>query len=233
MNPLVSLLLAPPARHVMVVLFVEDSDFYQQFRRGFFGRIGCQILNARSVAEAEEILAEEKPDLIVVSYLLPDGSGADLCRRLASSGARGAPRILITSPEDAELGAAAWDEQVTRPVDPDDLMQRISRILGVAQRSAERVSIQVEVVYGSRRDQVSGTCQNLSPDGMLVVASHPLNLGTRVEIQFKLPGGDEPLRAIAEVIRHTRLAGKDRHALGFRFADPDPSLQEKIKAILV
>ncbi len=88
----------------MVVLFVEDSDFYQQFRRGFFGRIGCQILNARSVAEAEEILAEEKPDLIVVSYLLPDGSGADLCRRLASSGARGAPRILITSPEDVSPG---------------------------------------------------------------------------------------------------------------------------------
>ena len=221
----------------MVVLFVEDSDFYQQFRRGFFGRIGCQILNARSAAEAEEILTEEKPDLVVISHLLPDETGA-----------QGAPRILITNPGDTDLGAAAWDEQVPRPVDPDDLMQRISRILGVAQRSSERISMQVEVVYGSQRDQVSGTCQNLSSDGMLVIAAQPLKLGTmhdthfvlskplkpgtRVEVQFKLPGEDEPLHAVAEVIRHTRLVGKDRHALGLRFTDPDPSLQEKIKAIL-
>lgn len=216
----------------MVVLFVEDSDFYQQFRRGFFGRIGCQILNARSAAEAEEILTEEKPDLVVISHLLPDETGADLCRKLASSGAQDAPRILITNPEDTDLGAAAWDEQVPRPVDPDDLMQRISRMLGVAQRSSERISMQVEVVYGSQRDQVSSTCQNLSSDGMLVVAAQPLKPGTRVEVQFKLPGEDEPLHAVAEVIRHTRLAGKDRHALGLRFTDPDPSLQEKIKAIL-
>jgi uncharacterized protein (TIGR02266 family) len=216
----------------MVVLFVEDSDFYLQFRRGFFGRLGCRILNARSVAEAEESVAEEKPDLTIVSNLLPDGAGADLCRRLAAGPGSGARCILITDPGDSDLEPVACDERVVRPVDPDDLMERISRLLGIEQRSSERIDMQVEVVYGSRRDQITGTCRNVSPDGMLIETGSALKVGTRVELDFKLPGQGETLHVVAEVIRHARLAGKDRHTLGLRFSDPDPSVQGKIRDIL-
>jgi len=215
----------------MVVLFVEDSEFYLQFRRGFFGRLGCRILNARSSAEAEELLAEERPDLTVVSNLLPDGAGADLCRRLAAGPQAGAHRILITDPGDPSLEPVAWHDRVVRPVDPDDLMQRISRLLGIPQRSSERINLQVQVVYGGQRDRIAGTCRNLSPEGMLIETEGALEVGTRVELEFKLPGQKEALHVVAEVIRHTRLAGKDRHTLGLRFTDPEPAVQEKIRDI--
>ncbi len=217
----------------MRVLFVEDSDFYLHFRRGFFTRIGCQILNARSAAQALETIAEEEPDLVVVSLRLPDASGADLCRRLVRELAGRAPRrILVSDADEPDPGDRAWDDRVVRPIDPDDLMSRISKILQVPQRISPRLAVQLEVAYGSSRDRLNGVCQNLSEDGMLIEADAPLATGIRLDLQFTLPGESQPAHVSAEVIRHVRLAGGRGHRLGVRFLDLDPSLKEKIRGFI-
>ena len=214
----------------MRVLFVEDSDFHLHFRRGFFTRLGCLILNARSAKEALETIAEEEPDLIVVSSRLPDASGADLCRRLVRELAGHAPRrILVSDAGEPDPGDRAWDDRVVRPIDPGDLMGRISKILRVSQRISPRLAVQFEVVYGTSRDRLKGVCQNLSEDGMLIEADAPLATGIRLDLQFTLPGEPQPAHVSAEVIRHVRLAGGHRHRFGVRFLNLDSSLKEKIR----
>ena len=219
----------------MRVLFVEDSDFYLHFRRGFLTRIGCQILNARNATQALETIAEEKPDLVVVSSRLPDASGADLCRRLVRELAGHAPRrILVSDAGEPDPGDRAWDDRVVRPIDPEDLMSRISKILRVPQRISPRLAVQLEVAYSSsrERERLNGVCQNLSENGMLIEADAPLATGIRLDLQFTLPGEPQPAYVSAEVIRHVRLAGGHRHRFGVRFLDLDPSLKEKIRGFI-
>jgi uncharacterized protein (TIGR02266 family) len=215
------------------VLFVEDSDFYLQFRQGFFGRLGCLILNARGAEAALESCETEKPDLAVVSSRLPDGDGAELCRKLRERYRKRAPRlILMAAPEERHAGPAAWEERLERPVDPEALMARISGILDIPLRRFPRVRIQLPVSYGSRRDRLTGTAQNLSPDGMFIDSPVALEVGTRIELEFSLPGRRGALRTTAEVVRLVRLAGGRRHGLGVRFVDPDAAVIEPIAAFL-
>jgi uncharacterized protein (TIGR02266 family) len=217
----------------MKVLFVEDSDFYLQFRQGFFGRLGCVILNARGVEAAVESCEAEKPDLLVVASKLPDGEGAALCRRLRNQYRKRAPRmILMAAPEERHAGPPAWEERLEQPVDPEALMARISGILDIPLRRFPRVRIQLPVSYGSRRDRLSGTAQNLSPEGMFIESATALETGTRIELEFSLPGKRGSLRTAGEVVRVVRLAGGKRHGLGVRFVDPDPALCDQIATFL-
>lgn len=217
----------------MKVLFVEDSDFYLHFRRGFFTRMGCFILNARSAGLALETVESEKPDLLVVSSRLPDGSGADLCQRIRRQHPRRPPRIiLISEPGDAHGGTAAWDDHLVRPVDPEDLMARIAVILNVQQRRFPRMPVQVQVVYGSRRDRLAGTTRDLSPEGMLIESATELDRGTRLQLEFTLPGQAQVLRTDAEVVRTTRLGSARKHGLGVRFVGAPAAVRETILAFL-
>lgn len=217
----------------MKVLFVEDSEFYLHFRRGFFARLGARILNARSASLAVETIDEEKPDLVVVASRLPDSTGPDLCRLIREVYRERAPRlILMGEAGDAGPGAVAWDERVVRPVDPDDLMARISKILGVKERGSPRVAVRVQVVYGSKRDPLTGVSQNLSPDGMFIETDASLAAGTRVELEFSLPGQSRQLRTAADVMRCVRVGGGGKFGLGVRFVDPEPALRESIRAYL-
>jgi uncharacterized protein (TIGR02266 family) len=217
----------------MKVLFVEDSDFYLQFRQGFFGRLGCAILNARSAAAALESCEAEKPDLAVVASRLPDGDGAALCRRIRDAYGRRAPRlILMAAPGERHGGPPAWEERLDQPVDPEALMARISGILEIPQRRFPRVRIELPVSYGSRRDRLTGTAQNLSPDGMFIESSAALKVGTRIDLEFSLPGRSGTLATAADVVRVVRLAGGRHHGLGVRFVDPDSAVREQIAAFL-
>lgn len=217
----------------MKVLFVEDSDFYLHFRRGFFTRMGCVILNARSAAQALETLESETPDLVVVASNLPDGPGADLCRQIRKQRRKRPPRvILISEGGDRQDGTAAWDDHLVRPVDPEDLMARIAVILNVQQRRFPRVPVKVQVLYGSRRDRLAGTTRDLSPEGMLIEAAEAVPPGTRLEIEFTLPGQAQALHVQGEVVRVTRLGGGSKHGLGVRFADPPEAVRTTILSFL-
>jgi len=66
------------------VLFVDDSQSVRLAYAQSLERAGYQVDVAGTIAEGEARAAENHPDLVVVDYFLPDGSGDELCRRLAA-----------------------------------------------------------------------------------------------------------------------------------------------------
>ena len=73
------------------ILFVDDSRSVCQAYSDLLGRNGYAVDVADSIAEAEQKVAENVYDIVIVDYFLPDGSGDELCRRL---GEREDPPIL-------------------------------------------------------------------------------------------------------------------------------------------
>ena len=73
------------------ILFVDDSQSVRMAYAQSLERAGYAVEVAGSIAEAEARARESHHDLVIVDYFLPDGSGDELCRRLA---ARSEPPVL-------------------------------------------------------------------------------------------------------------------------------------------
>ena len=95
---------------------------------------GFRVTHRETGEEAEILVAEETPDLMVLDWMLPSVSGIELCRRLRSRPDTTAiPIIMLTARgEEADrirgLSTGA-DDYVVKPFSVPELMARVKAIL--------------------------------------------------------------------------------------------------------
>ena len=68
-----------------VVLVVEDEDSYLDALNVGLTVEGFSVVGAGTIAQARELMASTKPDLVLLDVMLPDGSGIDFCREVFDS----------------------------------------------------------------------------------------------------------------------------------------------------
>ncbi|MGF1649635.1 MAG: phosphate regulon transcriptional regulator PhoB [Hyphomicrobiaceae bacterium] len=95
---------------------------------------GFRALQAESGEEAELLIAEERPDLIILDWMLPQVSGIELCRRLRSKPeTRAIPILMLTArgeESDRIRGLSTGaDDYVTKPFSLAELLARVRAIL--------------------------------------------------------------------------------------------------------
>ena len=101
------------------------------------GSEGYRIITGNNGLEAIKLALQEKPDLIVTDYLMPEMDGMTLIKELKSQLAtRYIPVMMLTSKDDVDsevsvIGAGA-DDYLTKPVNPKTFLARASRLLGRA-----------------------------------------------------------------------------------------------------
>jgi two-component system, OmpR family, phosphate regulon response regulator PhoB len=140
------------------ILVVEDEPAIQELVCVTLTRNGHEVRRAANASEAETAIAEALPDVILLDWMLPDGSGPALTRRL-----RGIPRtrevpvIMLTaraSDDDKVAGLEAGaDDYVTKPFSPRELEARIQAVLRrrAPQLSSEAVAIEGLVLNPATR----------------------------------------------------------------------------------
>lgn len=80
-----------------IVLLIEDETDHDTPTRKLIEQIGATCYRVTSVESAEEILDQNAPDVVIVDYDLPDGTGIDLIALLRqNTNHRGTPIILLT-----------------------------------------------------------------------------------------------------------------------------------------
>jgi PAS domain S-box-containing protein len=78
------------------VLYVEDDeDLISVMRAALAGRV--EIVAARNLRDAEQLLREEEFGLVILEQLLPDGSGTTLVERIAGYAGRPVPIIILSA----------------------------------------------------------------------------------------------------------------------------------------
>jgi CheY-like chemotaxis protein len=80
------------------LVVVDDNPAFADIARGLLERQGRSVLGiAGTSAEAVELVAELRPDVVLVDLMLGDESGLDLAQVLARDGSRDAPVVILIS----------------------------------------------------------------------------------------------------------------------------------------
>lgn len=119
---------------ILNVLVVEDEDAIREMLKLVLEQTGFRTIVATDAEDAQKILAEALPDLILLDWMLPGVSGVEWARRLKKDPMyRELPIILLTArgeEEDKvrglEIGA---DDYMTKPFSPKELVARIRAVL--------------------------------------------------------------------------------------------------------
>lgn len=123
----------------MSVLIAEDDRITARVLDKQLRALGHTVRVVHAGTAAWDALASEAPPLVaVLDWTMPDVSGVELCRRLrARDGAPYTYLMLLTGRDlqsDVQAGIAAGaDEYITKPYHLDDVLQRVSQALALAQ----------------------------------------------------------------------------------------------------
>ncbi len=116
------------------ILLVEDEAAIREMVCMALERAGYTVWQAGDGAEAERILADGLPDLILLDWMLPGASGPEIARRLRRDEVtRDLPIIMLTarSEEDDTIRGldSGVDDYMTKPFSPRELVARIKALL--------------------------------------------------------------------------------------------------------
>ena len=110
------------------ILLVEDEVKLARFVELELGYEGYRVTVAHDGMTGLSAAREQKPDLLILDWMLPGISGLEICRRLRSTGDK-VPIILLTAKDEvsdrvAGLDAGA-DDYVIKPFSVEELLARV------------------------------------------------------------------------------------------------------------
>jgi two-component system phosphate regulon response regulator PhoB len=116
------------------ILIVDDEAPIRAMVAMTLERVEFDLQEAADAAEAERVLAEGVPDLILLDWMMPGISGIEMARRLRRDEyTRDVPIIMLTargSEDDRIRGLeVGCDDYITKPFSPRELVARIHALL--------------------------------------------------------------------------------------------------------
>jgi two-component system, OmpR family, phosphate regulon response regulator PhoB len=117
-----------------LVLVVEDEAALVTMLRYNLEKQGFRVEEAADGQEALTLIAETRPDLVLLDWMLPAMSGLEVCRQIRRRPAtRDLPVIMVTArteDQDAVRGLnTGADDYITKPFSIDALLARIRALL--------------------------------------------------------------------------------------------------------
>ena len=141
MNARVSMSVARPEGQI-TVLYIEDNPLHRLLMEEIFANIATMTLQSADSAESGlALIAERRPDLVLMDIDLPGMSGFEALERLKARPATASiPVIALTAgaaDQDVERGlAAGFGDYLTKPVEIGRLIAAIELQLGFSAASA-------------------------------------------------------------------------------------------------
>ncbi len=181
------------------ILIVDDEHAIREMVDFALTRAGYQVVGAEDATSALSAIAQSRPDLILLDWMLPDISGVDLARRLKKEELyQEIPIIMLTARVEEqdkvrglEVGA---DDYVTKPFSTRELVARIKAVLRRTHPAEKDESLnvgQLVIDPGSHRVHVSGSELHLGPTEyrlLYFLMSHPDRVYSRAQLLDRVWG---------------------------------------------
>ena len=183
------------------ILVIEDEKAIRDMIAFGLRRGGYEVSEASDTTKARSYIADRRPDLILVDWMLPDMSGLELTRLLKrDKETKDIPVIMLTARADEQdkvtgLDSGA-DDYITKPFSARELLSRIAAVLRrTAPSHAEEVIELGGVKLDSRshRVTVGEGSVSLGPTEYRLLAffmTHTERVYTRSQLLDRIWGGN-------------------------------------------
>ncbi len=226
------------------ILVVEDEPAIQELIAVNLEHAGHQVLRAGDVPQAEALIREALPDVVLLDWMLPGAPGIDFARRLRGDPrTRDIPIIMLTAraqEQDKVAGLEGGaDDYVVKPFSPRELLARIKAVM--RRRAPQHTDDPVEIGGlaldpVSHRVRIHGERVEMAPAEFRLLRffmTHPERVYSRAQLLDELWGDHVFLeeRTVDVHVRRLRQAlepsGHDRlietvRGTGYRFRHDPP-----------
>lgn len=103
---------------------------------------------------------------------------------------------------------------------------------GLERRTTNRAELVVRVDYQTVDELFSEFARNINEGGIFVKTETPHGVGTSVDLQFKLPGSDEPVRITGTVMHLSSGNAGDPLGMGIEFSELNASTRDRINDLV-
>lgn len=181
------------------VLIVDDEFAIRDMLRMALELADYRCIEAENIQQAFTLLLDEQPDIVLLDWMLPGGSGLELLRRMKREDTvNDVPVIMLTAKtaednviQGLDVGA---DDYITKPFAPRELIARINALLRRSRGASEDEHMQIEnlVLDGeSRRIFIADQAVEMGPTEFNLLQffmSHPERAYTRGQLLDRVWG---------------------------------------------
>lgn len=222
------------------ILVVDDEAPIRDMLAMSLEAGGFNVIQAASAQEAHAIIVDQKPDLVLLDWMMPGTSGLELLRRLKRNElTENLPVVMLTAKteEDSTITGldAGADDYISKPFSPRELVSRVKAVLRRTGREELTEPIEIQGLKFdpiSHRVSINGKVVSLGPTEFKLLQfflTHQERVYNRDQILDYVWGGNVYIdeRTVDVHIRRLRKAisaeGHDRfiqtvRGAGYRFS---------------
>jgi two-component system phosphate regulon response regulator PhoB len=120
-----------------ILLVDDDVGLLKLHQLALKGKTDFTVLTAATGQAALDQVNVVTPDMVILDWMMPDLSGAEICRRMRAQGAlRTVPIAVLTGLSDPAAHTAAREAGATaiwlKPLTPSELIARIKQVLNLS-----------------------------------------------------------------------------------------------------
>ena len=117
------------------VIVIDDEPFILMMIEDKLKKAKIDVVTLRDSRNAFEVIKKEKPDLIILDWMMPEFSGIELCKLLKKDADMiNVPIFMLTAKgqdSDEQLGLKCGvTRYITKPFSPKALLDMVQEILG-------------------------------------------------------------------------------------------------------
>ncbi len=153
------------------ILIVDDEAAIRDMLRVALEMADYRVLEASNAQEAHAMIVDDKPDLVLLDWMMPGTSGIELARKLKREEVTAeVPLIMLTAKgeednkiQGLEVGA---DDYITKPFSPRELVARLKAVLRRADPQVNGHPIRVQGLCldpGSHRVTINERAVDMGP----------------------------------------------------------------------
>lgn len=217
-----------------LILTIDLSEAARSKIEPLLGRAEVDAREATDPAQAARLLREESFDLVVIGYP-PQTMELDpllgIIRKQDSASRRAGVLLIGTDvPDPAPRGV---NRAVSQSAPANVVFDQAASLLNVQPRADVRALVKLEVALGDAGTaEFVAQSQDISTTGMLIRTERRPAVGSRLPLRVQASGSPNPVKAIAEVVRHADRAREKVSGFAVRFVDVDPLSRQQLQKII-